>query len=431
MKKLSILFGVLFVGLSIQAQNEFNLVPNPSFEDIGKKGKVEDKGQVFLADPWTSVTMNPVDLYSVNTKTEDFSTPNNKRGEEKARTGSNYAGVNFFGYKGKGPRTYLGVELTEGMKEGQEYCVKFHISMSDMSKYAVNNVGMFIDFEPMNEVFDGNLYEDPHLISVTNRVYNKQYSWTSICGSYMAEGGEKFIVIGNFAKDEDTKQEQVRLSREFTGRQTYDGYYYIDDVSIIPTDKIGEKDCACEQIAGGRMKTEYKKFETKAIDAKTAQKVTIRNSDGSKAGEAKEEPKKEADVKTAEQGGVVYKKANTTEVEEVVKKVEKPKVFSPADIVIYYNSLEFKVPAGESENVKKLAEYLKKNKAVNVQLEGHADPSESSVASIGKRRSALLRVALTKMGVPATQLKFISHETKMPAEKGNPDKNQRVTVKVL
>ena len=103
MKKLNVLLVALCIGGVIQAQdegeakNEDNLVPNPSFEDIGKRGKVEEKGQINLAAPWTSVTMNPVDLYSESTKTDDFATPVNERGEEKARTGTNYAGVNFYG----------------------------------------------------------------------------------------------------------------------------------------------------------------------------------------------------------------------------------------------------------------------------------------------------------------------------------------------
>ncbi|MFT6165618.1 MAG: outer membrane protein OmpA-like peptidoglycan-associated protein [Vicingaceae bacterium] len=430
MKKLSLLVTGLVFGLFLGAQNEDNLVPNPSFEDIGKRGKVEEKGQVYLAAPWTSVTMNPVDLYSENTKTDEFATPRNERGEEKARTGTNYAGVNFYGYKGKEPRNYLGVELLKPMEEGKEYCVKFHISMSDMSKYAVNNIGVFIDFEPMSVSTDGNMYEDPHVVSITKMIYEKQFSWTPVCGTYLAEGGEKFIVIGNFAQDADTKFETVRLSREFTGRQTYDGYYYVDDVSVIPTDKIGDKDCACERVAGGQMKTEYKTFETNLgeEDATKAQKITIVNSDGSKLGDKPKVVEKEDDAKTVEQGGVVYKKANAEE--EVEEEVE-AKVYSPNNVVIYYDSKEFQVPDGEKETIDELVKYLKENKSVVLQIQGHADPSESSVSSIGKRRSALLRVALTKAGVPATQLKMVSLGITKLVDKGDASKNQRVTFKVL
>lgn len=429
MKKLSLLVTGLALVLFVRAQNDDNLVPNPSFEDTGKKGKVTEKGQVYLAVPWTSVTMNPVDLYSENTKTDEFATPDNKRGEEKARTGTNYAGLNLYGYKGKAPRNYLGVELLKPMEEGKQYCVKFHISMSDMSKYAVNNIGALIQFEPMSEATDGNLYKKPQIISVTKMIYEKQYSWTPVCGTFVAKGGEKFIVIGNFAQDVNTKFETVRLSREFTGRQTYDGYYYIDDVSVIPTDKIGDKDCACERIAGGQMKTEYKSFETKLIDEKESKKVTYVNSDGSKPGEEPKVVEKKDDTKTVEQGGVVYKKANSAE--EVEEEPEDPKVYSPNDIVIYYESKEFQVPDSEKEAIDELVKYLKKNKSKVIEIQGHADPSESTVTSIGKRRSALLRVALTKAGVPSAQLKTISLGITKSGSKEDASQNQRVTFKVL
>ena len=101
MKKNAFLFTLsLFVSI-VNAQNPHNLVPNPSFEDVAKKDKIKSGGQIDFAYPWESVTLNPVDLYSSNAKNENFSVPKNKYGEEKARTGSNYAGISFFGYRGK------------------------------------------------------------------------------------------------------------------------------------------------------------------------------------------------------------------------------------------------------------------------------------------------------------------------------------------
>ena len=431
MKKLSLLITGLTIGLFSIAQNEHNLVPNPSFENLGKKGKVTDEGQIHLAAPWTSVTMNPVDLYAEKAKSGEFTVPQNKRGEEKARTGTNYAGISFYGYRGKEPRNYLGVKLLKPLEAGKQYCVKFHVSMSDMSKYAVNNLAVFLDSIPLSESTDGNLYREPQIISVTKMIYVKQYSWTPICGTIAANGDERFLTIGNFAQDADTKTETVRLSREFSGRQTYDGYYYIDDVSVIPTDKISDKDCGCERIAGGQMKTEYKTFETKlGGQEEAAQKVTYVNSDGSKVGDKPKVIEKKDDTKTEEQGGVVYKKANTAEVEEV-KKPEAPKAYSPNDVVIYYDSKEFQVPDSEKEAIEMLAKFLKENKSTSVQIQGHADPSESSVSSIGKRRSGLVRMALTKLGVSVDQLKIMSLGVKKPADVNDPSKNQRVTFKVL
>lgn len=426
MRKIAILITGLIFSNILSAQDDFNLVPNPSFEEMD--GKLREEGEINLAYPWESVTMNPVDLYSESSKSDDFAVPENKYGEEKARTGGNYAGVSFFGYRGKLPRTYLGVQLTEELKAGKQYCLKFHLSMSDRSKYSINNIGMYISKETVEETNDANLYLEPQIISVTNRVYNKQFSWEAVCGTYTAEGGEKYIVIGNFAKDSDTKQETVRLSREFSGRQTYDAYYFIDDVSVIPTDKIGKKGCACEKIAGGQLKTEYKTFGTDINDKRKATNISLLNSDGTKAGEPKKEEKKE-EVKTEEKGGTVYKKfdskseATTKKVEEVKKKVP-----GPTDIVIYYDEKQYQVPAKESAKIAKLAGYLKAKKSLKIVLEGHADPSEAEVKFIGKRRGLMLKKKLVQMGVSDTQLKYEGKETDEPASDSDASKNRRVTI---
>ena len=120
---------LLTVGLS--AQEEHNLVPNPSFEEVD--GKVKEGGQIELASPWMSATMNPVDLYSEDARSGDFEVPENKYGKEPARTGKNYVGVSFYGYRGRMPRTYLTTKLTNPLSKGKKYCMRFYVSLSDMS----------------------------------------------------------------------------------------------------------------------------------------------------------------------------------------------------------------------------------------------------------------------------------------------------------
>ena len=424
MKKQILIVLSFITTLSVVAQFNNNLVPNSSFEDIGKS-KLKEPGSIFLAAPWRSITMNPVDLYSENTKNEDFGAPLNKYGEEKARTGKNYAGVNFFGYRGKIPRTYLGTQLESKLEQGKEYCLKFHLSMSDRSKYAVNNIGMMLLSEQMTEQSDGNIYKEPTLISVTNKVYDKQFSWTSICGTYTANGTEQFLVIGNFSKDEETKQETVRISKDIGGRQTNDGYYFIDDVSIISTENLKDGDCACEKIAGGRMKVEYKTFgENAAIKKDNKQKITIINSDGSKVGEKKPE----AEVKKDEvlKDGVVYKKM-TSEIEKVIE-VAKEIEFSPNNVIIDYENKQFLFPETGKKQLNEIIDYLKKNSTQKIEITGHADASESTVKLIGKRRSALTRKALLDGGVSAARITYISQETKVKAKNGGT--NSRVTFKV-
>ncbi len=370
-----------------------NLVPNPSFEEVS--GKVKEAGAIGLAAPWKSVTMNPVDLYTENAKNDEYATPKNVYGEEKANTGVNYAGLSFFGYNGRMPRSYIGVGLNKKLEAGVSYCMKFHVSMSDMSKYAVNNIGMYISAEELTEKTDGKLSYKPQVKSLKNEAFDKQFLWTAICGIYKAEGGESFITIGNFDEDADTEQKKVRLSREFMGnRQQNNAYYFIDDVSVVALTEKTMDDCLCDKIAGGRMQTEFKSFGTDKSMRTSAKKTYLVNSDGTKAGEGTKTESNEFSIESAE---------------------------------LYYADKAFEPKASSAETLERVASYLKDNQGVKLMIIGHIDESESSVNLLAKKRAFTVRKALQAMGVSDDQLSHSSKEATEPSSSGELERNRRVT----
>ena len=101
--------------IAIHSIAQENLVPNPSFEQVEKK--IKEAGEIELAYPWTSATLKKVDLYSADAKNKDFGVPENAYGEEKAQDGSNYVGLNIYGYRGRAPKGYLQTELTKELVE--------------------------------------------------------------------------------------------------------------------------------------------------------------------------------------------------------------------------------------------------------------------------------------------------------------------------
>jgi outer membrane protein OmpA-like peptidoglycan-associated protein len=64
-------------------------------------------------------------------------------------------------------------------------------------------------------------------------VSNKYY-WTQITGIYKAQGGEKFITLGNYDK---YKYFTKKLVDDDYGRSSYTSYYYLDDVSVTEITK--------------------------------------------------------------------------------------------------------------------------------------------------------------------------------------------------
>lgn len=399
--------------LFAQDAKQNNLVPNPSFETVEKK--IKDGGQVTLAAPWRAATMNPVDLYSTEAKNEDFAVPKNKYGAEKANTGNNYAGVSFYGYRGRMPRTYLETQLTKPLEEGKEYCVKFHVSLSDMSKYASNNITAHLSKEEINEMSEANLKLEPHVRSLTNKIYEQQFLWKEVCSKFTAKGGEQFLTIGNFKSDEETRLEKIRLSREFSGRQSDDAYYYIDDVSVIPMDKLSQGDCMCDEIAGGQMEVEYKSFGSSAEEKEKATKTTLYNSDGS-VGKKAEGENKESDIVES-----------NSDKESLA---EKKKSFDVNEVSVFFNSKKSAPKAEEIQKLEKIAEYLKKNPNAKLEIIGHADPSESEVSFLGKRRGLAIEKKMRALGVDESRLSYISKETDMPHSSGKATDNQRVTFRL-
>ncbi|MBT6747165.1 MAG: OmpA family protein [Flavobacteriales bacterium] len=86
-----------------------------------------------------------------------------------------------------------------------------------------------------------------------NAQLGQQYVFEAVCRTYIAQGGEKFITIGNFVDPTETKIVKVKRPSGFSKPQTTIGYYYIDDVSVIPLDSLREDECICEKGASRSM----------------------------------------------------------------------------------------------------------------------------------------------------------------------------------
>jgi hypothetical protein len=78
-----------------------------------------------------------------------------------------------------------------------------------------------------------------------NPVFNAYFGWDEVCGIYVAEGGEKFITIGNFLANGETKNERLKGTKEFTGTSVVSSYYYVDNISVRLIED--ESECVCKQ----------------------------------------------------------------------------------------------------------------------------------------------------------------------------------------
>ena len=243
MKK--IILSCLALGLmlnSVVAQND--LVENGSFEDT--KGKIKKAGAINLAVGWISPTKTGADLYSDKIP-EKLGVPDNFNGKEDAYDGSNYAGFSAFSYGNKEPRTYVSSRLALPMRKGQKYCVKFYVSLSESSKYGCNNIAANFSKKQYNMDVDKNIVAESHVTQTHNEVFDELFGWSEVCGTYIAEGGERFLTIGNFETNGNTENVRIKKPSSFKGSQGIRAYYYLDNISVELIED--ENDCACETDA--------------------------------------------------------------------------------------------------------------------------------------------------------------------------------------
>lgn len=241
MKKIILLASLSFgIVMNANAQVATNLIDNGGFEDIS--GKIKKAGSIDLATGWISPTKTAADLYSSIIK-EKYGNPENTNGKEDPHEGKSYAGFSAFSYGDKMPRTYVSTKLKLPMRKGQKYCVKFYVSLSESSKYGVNNIAANFSRKQYNIQEDKTIMGESHIMHVENPVFSAQFGWEEICGTYISEGGEKFLTIGNFSSNGETLNERMKKPSDYRGTQEIRAYYYLDNISVELIDE--ESDCKC------------------------------------------------------------------------------------------------------------------------------------------------------------------------------------------
>jgi hypothetical protein len=215
-----------------------NLVPNPSFEDydICPKGIV-GKHEKRLIPEWEVPSRGTPDYFNICSK-KDAGIPNNFAGKAWANSGNGYCGIilrqNFTrdnkitGEKPVIYREYIQTELNKELVKGKKYRVKFYVCNSSNSRFAVDAIGAYISWERPKATHDEVLEFVPQIENPSGKYISNRDYWVAIEGIYEAQGGEKFITIGNFNNNFSTNYIMMDGKSDFNY-----AYYYIDDVSVV------------------------------------------------------------------------------------------------------------------------------------------------------------------------------------------------------
>jgi len=228
---------LIFSGTLAYAQKtpSKNLIQNPSFEAF--LNCPQNLGS--LADDvlyWKSPTNGSTDYF--NACSEVMGTPKNFNGEQPANFGVGYIG--FYFYAPDDYREYVQATLVSKLQKGIRYKVSFYVSLAERSDFAIKEFGIQFTESPVS-VSTRKVLSRMHLSKVTGDVsnyfqikysdfYSDKKDWVLVEKEFVANGTEKYMIIGNFKNNKST--EKFRTKRNVT----QGSYYYVDMVTVSALD---------------------------------------------------------------------------------------------------------------------------------------------------------------------------------------------------
>ena len=344
-----------------------NLVPNSDFETanirtLKKMGMMDE-----CIEDWTSATEATCDLFSTGVKGDKAGVPMNMMGTQTANSGDRYAGFTAYAKDAKKfQRQYLTIKLTEELEEDVTYCISINVSLSDLSKYAVNGLGVYVSDRKVKQGNSGKMIKDQNVVRHrSNKVMQSMDQWETICGTFVGTGEEEYIVIGCFEPDAKLDITKVKKPKGVTGVQHMAAYYYVDDVSVVAITAPSE--CACTP----------------------------------------------ADERVSD---IIFTKKNVASEDEMTTEQK------VASSTVYFASLKNTLTGLAQADLDKLAALLQANPSLRLEVVGHSDLDEAKEGSLnprygdlGKKRADQVVRYLISKGVSATRIVPKSKESTQPA----------------
>ncbi len=230
-------------------------MPNPGFEE--RTDCIFNDNSIFDAYPWFSPTDATPDLfhecaivleepcpYPETPESWLFGVPTNFNGCQEPNNGLGYAGA-FFAYDNGFVEwvEYLGTRLLQPLQEDSVYHVEFYVSMAEVATDGTWMICAGFDSDSLDYSkgfipgYSTTIEVDDYVTLTPNTFITDREGWVKVEFTYIADGTEQFLYIGNLFPFGDTEFEQVVFPGDTVGVQfplQYWGaaYYYIDDVYV-------------------------------------------------------------------------------------------------------------------------------------------------------------------------------------------------------
>jgi hypothetical protein len=222
-----------------QAQDTtWNHVRNGGFEQVTKVPYTFD--QFSVADGWKNITIGLSELFDSTATPKTVGLPVNEYGTVKPSEGARCAG--FFAWKDDMRRNwdggsedpfmkgwsayseYLMTQLSEPLKEGRTYAISMDVMLAGNSDRAVSGIGAYCSPVPLR--YEHRRFLEEKAQVATEDILAERGKWVRITGTFEADGGEQYLILGVFPY---VGWDQKRIVE---GLDNQYAYYYVDNVSL-------------------------------------------------------------------------------------------------------------------------------------------------------------------------------------------------------
>lgn len=221
-----------------------NLVPNPSFEIIDDCPPWGSGGErICTASPWfqpynynNSYCGGSTELYHACSGV----IPYNFGGYQFPSFGDGMAGMTIIHSSGSGVsddwREYLEIKLSDSIKSGRFYCVKWSMNLANISRYGSNRIGAVFTSDTLFQNSSGQYDFMNYLPQIENlEIVSDTSNWVEFSESFLAQGGEQFMTVGSF------RTGSLVDTSDLINPSSAWAYYYFDDfgVYLLPEIEAG------------------------------------------------------------------------------------------------------------------------------------------------------------------------------------------------
>ena len=230
--------GFLIAITIVMVSGAQNLVINPGFEEHYRcPNNFSISSKEFSLPGWRSANAGTPDYFH-QCSWGDCDVPFNWAGESNAHSGSAYAGIYVWNRPTSKPRSYreyIHGELKTPLQKGRRYRIEFYFKLASYSVYTIDRIGLLLADSTFNTSGDQVITQPPTLSIIRNEPMTKN-GWDFAETEYLARGGEKFILIGNFFDNLTTQFTQLENRKGKSLMLNGSAYFYIDDVSVVALD---------------------------------------------------------------------------------------------------------------------------------------------------------------------------------------------------